>query len=100
MVEGKKPAPLPLEELPVEEACELYQLMAHIDQVHEPRTEKIVLLGRARAVLHRGTQIAGFWAKSYETLHVKSTKTSRSRQKIRGFDVVQAELSRHEWSPD
>jgi hypothetical protein len=66
--------------------------MTHVDQVDEPWTEKIILLGRAWAVLHRGTKIAGFWRKPYETLHAKSTETSGLRHKIRRFDVVQAEL--------
>jgi hypothetical protein len=50
---GEEPRPLRLEELPVDEGCKLHQLMTHIDQVDEPRAEKIVLLGRAWAVLHR-----------------------------------------------
>ena len=51
---GKEPRPLPFKEVPVDEAGELHQLMTQVDQVNEPRTEKVVLLGRARAVLHQG----------------------------------------------
>lgn len=39
-----------------------------------------------------GPEIARFWRKLYETLHVKSTETSAFRYQVRGFDVVQAEL--------
>jgi hypothetical protein len=68
--------------------------MAHVDQVDEPWAKEIILLRRARAVLHWEPDIAGFWAKSYETLHIKSTETSRLHRKIKCFDVAQAELIR------
>ena len=58
----EEPRPLPLKELPVDEARELHQLMAQVDEADEPRTEKIILLGRAWAVLHaadRNCRVSG-----------------------------------------
>lgn len=37
--------------------CQLDQLVAHVDHVHQSRAEEIVLFLGARTVLHRGIQI-------------------------------------------
>ena len=51
---GEEPGPLALEELPVDQAREPHQLMADVEEVDEPRTEEIILLEGALAVLHQG----------------------------------------------
>ncbi len=56
----KEPQPFPLEDFPVDQGRQLHQFVAVIEDVDQPRAEQVILLRRARAVLHLDTELAGF----------------------------------------
>ena len=48
----KELRPFPLEHLPIDQACQLHQLVPRVDQIDQPRTQQIILFWWARAMLH------------------------------------------------
>jgi hypothetical protein len=56
----KEPRPFPIEELSIDQCGELYQFVAHIDQVTEARAKKIILFEWAIMVHHGRTELQRF----------------------------------------
>ena len=54
---GEEPGPFGLEELPVDQRRQLYQLVAHVDDINQAWAQKVILLGRAFLRLHDSTRI-------------------------------------------
>ncbi len=64
----EEPGPLALEDLPVDQLCELRQFVAQIDHLDQAGSQKVILFWRAGTVLHRRPEIAGFRTESCRTL--------------------------------
>ena len=88
----RKPRPLAVKHLPIDQGRQLHQLVPRVDHVDQPRTQQIILLRRARATFHGQDKIAAFRRKSYETLQGVARKTTTFQHKINGMGVVQGEL--------
>jgi len=57
---GKEPDPFLIEKLPIDQRGQLHKLMAHVDQINEPRTQQVILLNGAITVFHGKTKLQGF----------------------------------------